>query len=463
MRNVVLLCLDTVRKDYFDRFATRLRDRADVVYEQCRTASSWSAPSHASMFTGELPSENGVHAHNRNFFHLSKSDTFFDDLPEHRALGFSANAWASSTFGFDRLFDEFSDVSPDRRFPDGMHVADFGQRAEETGVAKRIEFLKEVLHHDHPLQSLANGAYVQFEQLTARAPIPKPVDDGASIILREVLKGTNEEPFVSFGNIMDAHGPLQHVWGYDRDLHDAPMAWSSGDVDWSRVLEEGDTEQIDWYRGLYGAAIDYLDRKVCAFVREVNERTELPTTVVVTGDHGDNLGFEGDDGTWGHVTSSLSESLNHVPLVVLNAPGEHDAVVDDYVSHLQLGELTAELATGSVPDLSRERIAAERVGYSGLLDTDQFDPAVDRAIRCVYEGNEKYCWDSLGETAVYDLDPERPCWERAGEGSVDVSSLEPEFFDLPIREFKQRALEADTADPDMDQATMDRLRDLGYV
>jgi len=55
MRNVVVICLDTVRKDYFDRYAPRLQDRADVIYDQCRAVSSWSVPSHASMFDRGAP------------------------------------------------------------------------------------------------------------------------------------------------------------------------------------------------------------------------------------------------------------------------------------------------------------------------------------------------------------------------------------------------------------------------
>ena len=63
-RNVVVLCLDTLRKDTLDRLARRLSALADVSFENCRAASGWSVPSHASMLTGQLPSEHDVHALN---------------------------------------------------------------------------------------------------------------------------------------------------------------------------------------------------------------------------------------------------------------------------------------------------------------------------------------------------------------------------------------------------------------
>ncbi|WP_435159099.1 alkaline phosphatase family protein [Haladaptatus sp. DFWS20] len=60
-RNVLLVCLDTVRADVFGEHANCLHRMADVSFTQCRAASSWTIPSHASMFTGQLPSVHGVH------------------------------------------------------------------------------------------------------------------------------------------------------------------------------------------------------------------------------------------------------------------------------------------------------------------------------------------------------------------------------------------------------------------
>lgn len=465
MRNVVLICLDTVRKDFFDRFAPRLQDRTDVQYTQCRAASSWSAPSHASMFTGTLPHQHGVHTYNRDFSGLSRADTFFGDLPDHRALGASANVWAGSSFGFDGLFDDFSDISPDRRFPDGIDVARFGQECEQEGIRRQAAFLRAAFGHDHPLQSLANGALVQLDDSLARAPIPKLLDDGAKTLLGEATKQVRrtEGPFVQFLNLMDAHGPLHHVYGYDSGLHDAPYAWTSSDVDWRDALEAGDDEQLARYYDLYGAAIDYLDRKVVAFVEEVSELTDKETTVVVTSDHGDNFGTETDEGRWGHTKSSLSEGLLHVPLLVLNAP-ESLGEVDGYVSHLRLGELVVGLANEEVPDVTDERIPAERIGSSSKLHKlSELSPDEHRMVRCVYDGENKYEWDSLGERRRFDLDAERPNWQRPAGDTAPVEDLEAAFFDEPLLDYFERVSEGATETPSMDEATRDRLQDLGYL
>lgn len=464
MRNVVLICLDTVRQDYFEEYAPRLQERADVVYDECRAVSTWSVPSHGSIFTGTLPSDNGIHAYSRDFSGLTREDTFMRNLDGYRTFGVSANVWASSAFGFDGMFDHFSDISPDRRFPEGIHVGQFGQSCEAKGLGKQIAFLRAALRHDHPLQSLANGALVQFDDATARLPVPKPLDDGAGSLTRRArsLIEDETEPFFLFANLMDAHGPLRHIRGFDRSLHDAPLGWTSETESWSDILATRDEPLIERYRGLYGASIDYLDRVVCRFVDRVQAATDRETTFVITADHGDNLGHEGDDDQWGHVISSLSEALLHVPLVVLNGP-ESVGTVDEYVSHLSLGELVVGLADEELPDISRRRIPAERVGYSGKLHMiEKKAPDTDRTLRCVYENDRKYCWGELDTKEMYRLDREQPCWEEHTEPEFNVSSLESALFSTPLDEFLG-GLDDGTDTDDIDAATADRLRDLGYM
>ncbi|RDZ61679.1 sulfatase [Haloferax sp. Atlit-12N] len=465
MRNVVLICLDTVRKDFFDSFSSRLRERADIVYDQCRTASTWSAPSHASMFTGTLPHQHGVHAYHRDFSGIGRDDTFLADLPDHRALGVSANVWAGSSFGFDGFFDEFSNISPDRRFPEGIDVARFGQSSQKTGLGKQLEFLKRALEHEKPIQSLLNGVAVQVDNTLATAPVPKPMDDGAKTLIGQAnrLVGASSEPFFLFTNFMDAHGPLRHILGYDRDLHDAPNSWSSEHLDWSRIVAEGDETEMTRYRDLYGAAIDYLDRKVCTFIDEVQSMTDEETTFVVTSDHGDNLAFEADGGLWGHTESSLNEALTHVPLVVVNSPSEGTDVVDGYVSHLRLGDLLVGLARGECPDVTDERIPVERIGHSGKqhkLAEQERD--TNRMLRAVYDGDRKFVWADDGSRETYRLDADRPCWQAGIDDSFDAESLDESFFETPVADSAERARSAED-ELGVDGATADRLRELGYL
>ena len=468
-RNVVLVTLDSVREDFFREYAPRLRERADIAFSQCRAASGWSVPSHASMLTGQLPHQHGIHVYDRDFSGLAREDTFFEDLPNHRALGASANVYASEAFGFDAPFDAYRSVSPDRRFPDGMDVERWGQDCDEDGIARYAAFVRAALGHDHPLASLGNGILVEIAHRVADAPFPTPFDDGARLVAKESrrLVGDESEPFVLFTNFMDAHGPFYHVWGYDDDLHDVPRSWDSGDYSTHTLNTEGVTDEnrhhIENTRGLYGAAIDYLDRQVCDLVDWLHANTERETTIVVTADHGENLGYPADEELLAH-KGVLTEGLLHVPLLVLNAPDSNvDLDESRYVSHLELAGLLVGLAKGEVPDPTAGRIPAERIGSNMADNASEEDRAEwDRMIRVVYDGDRKYQWDSEGGRRRYRLDAGRPNWQEPIEGEVSVSDIEPEFFDNPLREYKREARDRAT-DVAVDDATQDRLEDLGYL
>jgi hypothetical protein len=419
------------------------------------------------MFTGELPHQHGIHADHRDFSALTRADTFLDGLPSHRALGASANVWAGPAFGFDGLFDQFSAVAPDRRFPAGIDVGRFGQECDADGIRRYSSFLRTALDHPHPIKSLANGAFVAVDDWLASAPIPKLTDDGAKMVLRqgELLAKeaiADDVPFVLFLNLMDAHGPLHHVRGYDRSLSDAPLDWTSRDVDFASALAADDSQDVEYYRGLYGASIEYLDRQVTAFVDRLSRYTTRETSVVVTADHGDHLGHEAeaDRARWGHVESCLSEGLLHVPLTILNAPEPVEAA-DRYVSHLDLGRLVTGLATGTAPDVTRARVPAERIGHSGTLATidEHRGSEADRTVRCLYDGPRKYEWDSLGGRQLYQVG-EHPNSQRSVADTFDPDSLEHPFFDGPISAVVRTERRSGTDDVSPDVA--DRLDRLGY-
>jgi arylsulfatase A-like enzyme len=431
VRNVVVVCLDTVRADVFAERAPRLHALADTVFTECRAASGWSTPSHASMLTGRLPHDHGVHAHGADLGALDRRDTLLGDLP-HRALGVSANVYAGSAFGFDRHFDEFVDVARDHRYPAGLDAATFVAEREGTGVSSVTATLRAALSHDHPALSLANAGCLAVDAATRdRRGVPAVFDDGARTALRESrrLVDATDDPFLLFCNLMEAHEPHRDTLGYDRGRYadSVPRGWSTRGLTPSDVLlGEGATATRDRdlrrFRALYAASVDYLDRQVSAFVRDLLA-TAPETTVVVTADHGENLADDAE-GLFGHV-SSLSEAVLHVPLLVVNAPGDPPERVTDRVSHLGVRELVGGLARGTFPDVTTARPVAEVVGLTPgndrLLDAD---PNWDRTIRVAYDGEVKYCWDSAGGRATYDIDPERPCRQRLTAGREGVRAGE---------------------------------------
>lgn len=472
MRNVVLLCLDTVRQDYFDRFASRLTEQADTVYTQCRAASGWSIPSHASMFTGELPHVHGVHTHSRQYSQIDRAETFIADLPTHTHIGVSTNAYASGAYGFDSYFDEFTDVSRDGlQFEDGLSPTD-------PSIDGPMDFLSRSLRHRHPLRSVANGVLWKFnpyDYLYSGRPWPERKDNGTtealSVARSRILDSeSTNTPVFAFLNLMEAHFPMYHHREYDQDLHSVSNNWTSkegpdgGAYDISHNVEEYE-QYLENYRELYRASIDYMDRHVSAWIEELCRNTNNDTTVVITSDHGHNLGTEADGFLFGHHTS-LSEAVLHVPLLIINPPDGYPERQERLVSHLELGALLVALAHDDNYCFAADQILAEVIGHTGAFPISSKLTYWDRLIRTVFDGTEKTTWDSLGSVDTSTIDPESPSTQthlNSMDGSYPAEDVR--LFDVDIQTAKRTAVqsEIDSRDTEVESEVQQRLSDLGYV
>lgn len=459
-RNIVLFCLDTVRYDYFQQYADDLQSVSDYSFEACRTASTWSVPSHASIFTGSLPNEHGFHSATPSFVNLNREDTFLSELDGFRFVGVSANPYASPIFGFDDLFDEFYHIESSMPYPEGLSPSAFWHESSTEGWRRYPEFLTACLTHDHPTKSIANGAVSQIEKLFQRLPLAKPFDDGCKRILsrtRRVLEDATEPTF-AFVNIMDAHGPLANVRAYDQSLIAPEHRNRSLDIDALSMNMDGTFDDhnndLEAYRDVYAAAVEYTTRKVAAFCEAVGD----DTAIIVTSDHGEQLDDVADERRFGHITPDMSEQLLHVPLVVVNA----DLSVDESasVSHLDLGNLVTSLATGDEFEPAAP-IAAEVAGM-GVAHPPTNHEAFsywNRNSRCVYlnDGESKYVWDSLGTARHYERVDEAYVLQE--EGSHDlVPSATNQLFQTPIKK-----VDSGRGSTEIDSLVESQLEELGYI
>lgn len=461
-RDIVLICLDSVRLDYFNEYAPRLRDLADIEFSECRAASSWSVPSHGSMMTGSLPTEHGAHAFNQSFHHLEQADTWLGECADHTSVGMSANPYASPDFGFDGLFDKFIATRSGRHFPSGMSVDSFGWDRDQSGMALYWTFIREALRHEHPGASVTNAIIQKSRNVLKDSSVPQLFDDGAKLITRQMRKEVNqsEKPIIAFANLMEAHEPMVDRFGYSRELYDVPLGWASSTVS-ELNIGELDREFVDRYRGVYCAAIDYLDRIVSELVESLLANRDV--TVVVTADHGENLGYEADDGLFGHV-GSLSEALLHVPLLVINPPeSATNGVVDQYVSHLGLPELLVSIANEGWKDITRDVVVAERIGGTQWADetAERSEDYWDRMIRVAYRGNTKIEWDSLGDAYETTLGKAPDIWNLKEKIELPPDWATRQFKD--IIEDARKVAETGGGQYDVSSDVQNRLKELGYL
>lgn len=465
--NVVLLCLDSVRKDFFDIYAQRLREAAGVEFAQCRAASSWSTPSHASMFSGQLPHRHGIHTHDRSFDSLARGETFLAALDEYTTLSVSENVFAGSAYDFDQLFDVHDEPAPGQYYPDALSSQEFAERFDGGGIEQYARYLVASLSHERPLRSLANGVLTKTRRSESIGLLAKLLGVSGPAVMNTAEQRIENvsEPYFAFLNVMEAHVPLRYIWGLE-ELHcDVPDTWTSAERGVWELFDRSRDHSEYWRnrRALYGMVIEYLDRYVSEFVERVQAHSDLETTVIVTADHGENLGYEAENYLANH-KSSLSEGLLHVPLSIINPPNGYETTEHTYFSHLDLGRLITGMAHGKTPDVFRHRIPAEVIGLSaGPEPPVDYDYAeLDRLIRCVYNGERKIEWDSLGRSFEYSIDHERPCWQAKTIENVEVPEWATSFFDAPAAESKRHAREQSRSQT-VDAATASRLEELGYL
>lgn len=463
-QNIVLVCLDSVRKDFFDAHATDLRNSATLSIDNCRAASSWSVPSHASLITGHLPHQHGVHAHSPSYDTLSEEETLFSSLREYSKIGVSANVFAGTEYGFEKFYDSFDDIRPDRRFPDGMSPSDF--ESDQTGLLRHAEYLKESLKHENSVDSLKNGLYAIANNKTKAFPIPKIVDDSGSAVLDRAIHQVQnyEEPYFLFINLMDAHIPLQTVRHYDRSGCDVSNNWSSEErTVWELMTNTEDlSEYWEKRETVYGLVIEYLNRLLVEFETKLRQVSSSDPTIIVTADHGENHGHDYENSMANH-KSSLSESLLHVPFEILGNP-EIKISVGDMSTHLDIPHLIHGLVEGRDVDFSRTIVPAELVGMSmgpdPPMEVDQ--EFYQRAIRAVYDShNRKVEWDSLGNSMEYTLDPGTPCWQEEVASGIQIPDRFKQLYDTSIGEYKNHAEAIDSAT--VSGSAESRLEELGYL
>lgn len=391
--DVVLVVLDTVRADRMGCYGgpagatprlDALAARADR-HARCAAASSWTLPSHASMFTGLYPLEHGTHGF--------EVDGFVDNVhplhPDHTTLAEELRGLGYETSAF---------------------------------VANRVYL--------SPRYGIDQG-FETYEVMDARAP---------GVLLRALdhLDARDpERPQLLFVNLMDAHRP------YDA-FPAEELAQLSPERTPDRLLEAlcervmNDGADAGALGGevsdLYDRAITRQDEALGVFFDALEQRGVLDRAVlVVTSDHGEAFGTHGIV----EHAKDVYEPLVSVPLIV-RAPGQREGrVLQEVASHVDLGGLVARClpgaagaalagsfprVPGSHPVLSELHFARPRdiVKYRALFQHER-TALREGSLKLIVGGDGPELYDLAedpGELA--NLAEERPEAVRAMIGRIDA-------------------------------------------
>jgi arylsulfatase A-like enzyme len=316
-QNVLLIVWDTVRAANTSLHGYRRATtpnlerlaRRGVKFDLAFATSSWTLPSHASLFTGRWPHELGV-----DWKAPMRADvpTLAGYLAAHGydTAGFVANLdYCSRETGLARGFAHYEDfpLSVSDTF---THYIALGRRVAATSWASDLD-------------ALVEKQTGRWQDLIPRSKEHAKSADAinGSFLAWLGRRPADGRPFFAFLNYNEAHSPYEvpdpSVPGFGlRPASSSQRQTLQGftGIDKKTLSVEDVRMAID----VYDDCLSYLDRRLGSLLDELSRRGILENTLlIVTSDHGEHLG---DHRLFFH-GCSLYRQLVQVPLLIVGKEG----------------------------------------------------------------------------------------------------------------------------------------------
>jgi len=391
---VLLITLDTTRRDHLGMYGYEIPTspnldalaRDGVVYTEAYAVSSWTMPTHASMFTGKFPTSHGA--------------VYDPEGPLNLGEGIGAR---------------FSGYRARPIAEDQVTLAQLlGQAGYETAgiiagpwMLARFRLGRGFDHYDDSGVSELNG---------------RPASDVTDKALA-FLEDHGDDPFFLFLNYYDPHSPWHrdppkdaegNATGPPEPLQDVHPVWPPG--------LRGTKDYRTFATICYDAEIHYMDGQIGRLLDELKLRGLYENTwIFVLADHGELLGDEAlqhdlpeASGLWGH-GDSLTQAEIHIPFLVKEPGATPRRGLDP--TPVQQVDLLPTILTGLglpvpadvqgkpfgsrhpvVAELHKLPLMNERVEGPGAKDWRHLGDW-----RVLVEGKDKVGWSSNGTHFLVDL------------------------------------------------------------
>jgi arylsulfatase A-like enzyme len=414
--NVILISVDTLRADHlscYDYERTTSPEickffSSGIMFTQAISQSGWTAPAHASMFTGLYPGKHGV-SYGPRIPRLTGHDTIFSLL---RSQGYYAVALHGG--GYVRPVIDRSDLDVDRRAELRSDLAALFDEALVGNTESKPFFL--FLH-----------GYDMHTPYSPRSNYFLPVN-------RELSARASQNEFCRYEDLPDRSRRLRP----------------------DSVPENREVQQ--YIEALYDSEIREVDESLGRFFEHLQQSGLLDDTIVIlTSDHGEEFW---DHGSCEHVKTVYNELLR-VPLF-LRIPASP--------ARIQRSPVAASISIlPTVLDALALPIPSGLDGES-LLDANprmifsesqfHYDGEHRRHFSVVKDNLKLMLDPNHGTAELYDLDADR----RERQNLLGT----PEEPDIPSLRFALDAFIArDTTDTEssveLDEQTLRELRELGYI
>lgn len=453
--DIVLVVIDTLRADRVSCYGyprpttPRIDELAarGLRFRSAFSTSSWTLPAHASIFTGLFPIEHGATQEHTQLDDRAATLAELISDAGYATLGIVGNGVVNRGSGLARGFDRFVETWRD----------------------------------------------------PAAAQLPSPAQHPNRAALRDFLAALPpDQPFFAFVNYVEVHGPYRPPEPYRSRLLQAkrgrallPSAMKRKAAGFYLDPKSISAAEFAVLSDLYDGEVAYVDALVGGLIDELEAEGRLANTLlVITSDHGENLG---DHGHFRHVFN-LYNSTVRVPLVMVLPGGKRAGEVrEEAVSLVDLFDTILAAAGGDARTNSRGRdLLADPASLGGTVFAEYYYPLQAlglfdekirekhhevlkphlRRLRSVESEGWRLIWSSDGRHELYHLESD-PGELRNRSGDAETRSVRTRLEGL-LAEYVERAggprplpegasKRAIGAFGDLDPETADQLRELGYL
>jgi len=393
--NVILIVMDTVRADHLSCYGYHRKTTPNidklankgVVFENAFSASTWTPPSHASIFSGKYPFQHGTLGKNVKF---REKFSLASVLQRHgyRTVGITDCCLLSSVTGFDRGFDLFINTS-------------------EIPLFSR-KFIKE------KFKDIFRTILQGHDKHTYR------INEIIKKILNSYVK---EKPFFLFINYFNAHvpynppKPFRNKFTKDnsgvKDKKIKRIASGEAIQDFLRGKISISKREWDIVISLYDGELAYLDYRLSELFKFLEDKGIIDDTfLIITSDHGE---YFGEHGLAGHVLN-LYDEIIHVPLIMMypkHLPnGERISnivsTVDIFPTVIDLLGIKSALLWDRLPGVSLRPFENKKFHEFIFAESDYVVPEekripkIHKRCKCIRTESHKYIYSPESEE-LYDL------------------------------------------------------------
>lgn len=297
--NLVLISIDTLRSDRLSAYGYHrdtspfLESAAEegVLFQTAVSVSSWTLPTHATIFSGVYPRTHGADVFDRR---ISERQPLLAEILQkngYRTFGFIGGGFVHGRFGFKRGFEVY-------------RVSDDGDSV--TGLT---EF------------------------------------DGTLAMAKRALDQVRNEPYFLFLHTYETHCPYNPPEPYASLFASDGVEPVDAKLCPTNMKFELNARQALYLSDRYDGAIRRVDDQLRSFFAFLESRDDWSRTVVVfTSDHGEEF-F--DHGKVGH-RDRINPALLQIPLVIW-APGVTGRKVRTSVSQVDILPTILELLSVKAP------------------------------------------------------------------------------------------------------------------